>query len=350
MSGRSRRLLAAGATFAIIGVAFLRAGIEKPEPSGATMTRAALVFLQTLTPEQKKQASFKYNDPERLDWHYVPRPRNGLPFREMSEVSRKAAHTLIANSLSRAGYDQTLQVIGLEEVLFLLDAEKDPADVVKERKVRREFRNPGKYYISIFDTPTLNGKWGWRLEGHHVSLNFVINNGVVVASTPEFFGANPATLDAGPGRRLRPLGAEEDLARQVLKLCTPEQQKMMVIEKTAPKDVRGANKPQAEATPAVGLAYAQMSADQQKLLGALITEYLRNMPADVSAARRKAIEEAGMDKILMAWWGEPDLNQRHYYRVQGPTFIIEYNNTQDNANHVHSMWRDVRGDFDIPVK
>lgn len=343
MSGRSKRMLVAGATFAIIGVAFLRAGVEKPEPSGTTMTRAAQAFLETLTPEQKKVASFGFNDPERINWHFIPRPRKGLPLRDMTEVARKAAHRLIASSLSQAGYEQTLDVMSLEEVLYLID-------VSKERKIRRDFRNPGKYYFSIFDTPSLTGKWGWRLEGHHISLNFTIENGVVVSSTPEFFGANPGSLDAGPGRRLRVLGAEEDLARQVLKLCTPEQQKVLVIDTNAPDDLRGANKPQAEVTPAVGLAYAQMSADQQKLLGALITEYLRNMPEDVSAARRKGIEEAGMDKIQFAWWGQPDLNQRHYYRVQGPTFIIEYNNTQDKANHVHSMWRDLHGDFAVPVK
>ena len=342
MSGRSKRVLVGGLTLLFAGVALLRAGIEKPEPSGTAMTNAAQAFLETLNPEQRKQASFGYNDAERLNWHFIPRVRKGLPLRDLEGKSLKAAHALIASSLSETGYDQTLRIMSLEEVLYVLE----PGD----RKTRRELRNPGKYFLSFFDTPSLTGKWGWRLEGHHVSLNFTVENGEVTASTPEFFGANPGTIEAGPGRTIRVLGAEEDMGRQILKLCTPEQRKVMHISSKAPNDLRGANKPQAEIDAAVGLPYSQMSDDQKKLVGALLAEYLRNMPDDVAAGRRKALEAAGLDKIQFAWWGDTERNQRHYYRLQGPTFIIEYNNTQNEANHVHSMWRDLRGDFGIAVK
>lgn len=342
MSAKSKSLVVAGLTLFLAGVALVIAGIDKPEPSGTAMTKAAQAFLETLTPEQRKQASFGYNDAERLNWHFIPRPRKGLPLREVQGSALKAAHSLIASSLSQAGYDQTLRIMSLEEVLYLLEP--------GEREARRDRRNPGKYYISFFDAPTLSGKWGWRLEGHHISLNFTVENGEVTASTPEFFGANPGTIEAGPGRSIRVLAAEEDLARQILKLCTPDQSKVVVIDRKAPGDVRGPNQPQAEVGQAVGLAYSQMSADQQKLVGALLTEYLRNMPNDVAAGRRKALEDAGLDKIHFGWWGDFERNQQHYYRLQGPTFVIEYNNTQNEANHVHSMWRDLRGDFGLPAK
>ena len=174
-------------------------------------------------------------------------------------------------------------------------------------------------------------------------------------NAPEFFGANPAFIDAGPERSIRVLGTEEDLARQILKLCTPEQAKIAHIDTKAPDDLRVGTNPQApnpqpETTPAVGLPASKMSDDQKKLLAELLGEYLRNMPSDVSARRRAALMQAGIDNIYFAWWGDTERNQRHYYRVQGPTLLIEYNNTQNIANHVHSYWRDMAGDFGIKLK
>jgi hypothetical protein len=237
--------------------------------------------------------------------------------------------------------------MSLEEVLYLLE----PGD----RAERRERRNPGKYYLSIFGTPSEKGAWGWRLEGHHISLNYTLDNGEVISSTPEFFGANPAFIDAGPERSIRVLGTEEDLARQILKLCTPEQAKIALIDTKAPDDLRVGPNPQApnpqpETTPPVGLPASKMSDDQKKLLAELLGEYLRNMPSDVSSRRRAALMQAGIDNIYFAWWGDTERNQRHYYRVQGPTLLIEYNNTQNTANHVHSYWRDMAGDFGIKLK
>jgi hypothetical protein len=146
------------------------------------------------------------------------------------------------------------------------------------------------------------------------------------------------------------LGTEEDLARQILKLCSPEQQKVAWVDRKAPDDLRGANKEQAEAAAPVGLPAAKMSSDQKTLLAQLLDEYLKNMPPEVAKERRDAIEKEGIDAIQFAWWGEPERNQPHYYRVQGPTFIVEYNNTQNSANHVHSMWRSLTGDFNRPLR
>lgn len=326
--------------------AILFAQGEPQADSGRAMFQAAQKFRESLSKEQLAKASFAFDDPERLNWHFIPRPRKGLPLRELEGQALVAAQGLIASGLSKSGYDQALSIMSLEEVLYLLE----PGD----RAERRERRNPGKYYLSIFGTPSEKGKWGWRVEGHHVSLNYTLDKGEVIGSTPEFFGANPALIDAGPERSIRVLGTEEDLARQILKLCNAEQMKICHVDPKAPDDLRvgpNAQAPsaQAEHTPAVGLAASKMNADQKKLLGELLNEYLKNMPADVSAARRAALMKAGVDNVFFAWWGDVERNQRHYYRVQGPTFLIEYNNTQNNANHVHSYWRDLAGDFGIPA-
>ena len=319
------------------------------EPSGKAMLQAAQKFREKLTKEQLAKASFGFEDAERLNWHYIPRERKGLPLRELEGDALKLAHGLISSGLSKSGYDQTVSIMSLEEVLYLLETEP------KARGERRERRDPGKYYLSIFGTPSDTGKWGWRLEGHHISLNYTLDKGDVVGTTPEFFGTNPALIEAGPGRSIRVLGPEEDMARQILKLCTPEQAKIVHIDTKAPDDLRiGANaqapSAQPETSAPVGLPVSQMNNDQKKLLADLLTEYLANMPADVSARRRAALMQAGFDNIHFAWWGETERNQRHYYRIQGPSFLIEYNNTQSSANHVHSYWRDFAGDFGIPLK
>ncbi len=334
-----QRIFLSGIVLAVMGVLFAAQAVKAP-PSGQAMIAAANAFRKGLTPEQWKQASFKFDDEERLNWHFIPRERKGLPLKQLEGEALILAKTFIHSGLSEAGYDQTLNVMSLEEVLYLLEG--------GERDYRRDRRDPGKYYLSVFGEPSDKGLWGWRLEGHHISLNFTLKNGAVVSSTPEFYGANPGTVDAGLGRQIRVLGPEEDIARQILKLCTPEQQKLAWISETAPDEVPGPNKPQAEVGPAIGLSYAKMSDDQKKLLEDLLREYLKNMPEDVQQERLAEIRQGEMDDIHFAWWGDGELHQRHHYRVQGPTFVIEYNNTQNNANHVHSMWRSLKGDFNVP--
>lgn len=323
-------------------VALLAAQNAQAPKTALAMSASAKGFLTAISPDQKAQATFKFDDPERLNWHFIPRERKGLPLKSLEGAALKAAHAFIRSGLSEAGYDQTLNVMSLEELLYLLEG--------GEREVRRERRDPGKYYLSVFGEPSDTGTWGWRLEGHHISLNFMIKDGKVVGSTPEFFGANPGTVDAGKGRQIRVLGPEEDIARQVLKLCSPEQQKLCWISKEAPPEVPGAAAPQAAVAAPVGLPYSQMSEDQKKLIQDLLSEYLKNLPADIEQERRAAINSAGVDKLYFAWYGLSELHEPHHYRVQAPTFVIEYNNTQNNANHVHSMWRNLGGDFGIPVK
>ncbi|MFN5433229.1 MAG: DUF3500 domain-containing protein [Planctomyces sp.] len=308
---------------------------------GVAMATAAARLAELLPAEQRDKLHYGFADPERLNWHFIPKDRNGIVLWDLFGEPRKAAEELVKSGLSAAGYAKTLQVRSLEEVLYLFEG--------GEEAYRRDRRHTHKYHLTIFGTPAATGTWGWRFEGHHMSLNFVIRDGVVVSSTPEMMGANPALIDAGPGRSLRVLAAREDIARAILKACSDEQKKQMWISDKAPDDIRGAAAPQAVVDQPVGLRYADMSPDQQKMFRELLGEYLSVMPAQVVRDRMKAIEKAGMADIRMGWWGDAEVNKRHHYVIQGATFIIEYNNTQNDANHVHSIFRSLEGDFAIPT-
>lgn len=312
------------------------------ETPGLDMEVAANRLLESLDYSQKQKIQYAYDSEERLNWHFIPRDRNGVGLWDLTGATRKAADELVKAGLSAAGYEKTLQVRSLEEVLYLFEE--------GEEAYRRDRRNPHRYYITIFGSPASKGIWGWRFEGHHLSLNFSIRDGKIVSSTPEFFGANPGLIDAGPGRSLRVLGRREDLARDILKACDDQQKSKMWISKEAPDDIRGGGVAQPIFSEAVGLRYADMSVEQQSLLKELIGEYLSAMPATVVRDRMNAITTDGMDDIRIAWWGEPERNQRHHYVVQGKSFIIEYNNTQNQANHVHAMWRNLAGDFNVPSR
>ncbi len=333
--------LAALAVVCLTGALILNANYQEEPPVGHLMSIRCRDFLATLNDAQRAQATFAFDDAERLNWHFIPRERKGIPLRDLEGEARQAAQLLIQSGLSNDGYTQALNVMSLEEVLYLLEE--------GDRETRRERRNPGKYYLSVFGTPGDRGTWGWRLEGHHLSLNFVIRDGNVVSSTPEFFGANPGTIDAGVGRTLRVLGPEEDLARQLFKACDDDQKKLAWIDPVAPNEIRNPGEVQASRDAPVGLPASKMSADQRKLLAQLLAEYLKNLKPEIAEQRRAQINAGGMDQIHFAWWGEADQHKPHYYRVQGPTFLIEYNNVQNNANHVHSVWRNLL-DGDLAVK
>lgn len=313
---------------------------ETPSAPGE-MVEAASRFLAVLDGAQRLKTQYEFDSPERINWHFIPRDRNGIGLWDLTGAAREAADRLVASGLSAAGYEKTLQVRSLEEVLYLFEG--------GEEVERRQRRHPHKYFLTIFGNPGTQGQWGWRFEGHHLSLNYTLENGVIVGSTPEFFGANPGVIDGGPGRSLRVLGRRESLAREILHACSADQRGQMLISETAPGDVRGAGESDAVVSEAEGLPFAEMSQEQQGLLKELIGEYLAAMPATVVKDRLDAISQAGMEQIRIAWWGGAELNQPHHYVVQGPSFIIEYNNTQNEANHVHSMWRNLQGDFGRPA-
>ena len=304
--------------------------------SASIMTEAANRFLASLTPEQRAKATFSMDDAERMHWFYVPIERKGLPLREMSPYQQHLASALLASGLSQIGYIKAVTIMSLEDVLKMM--EKDSG----------ERRNPEKYYFSIFGTPSDTEPWGYRVEGHHLSQNYTVMNGHVVDG-PSFFGSNPAEVRIGPRAGLRVLAAEEDLGREVITSLDPAQRKLAIVEGEVPKDILTTNSRKAALSgQPSGILASKMSAAQFDKLQALVTEYANNVPGTVAQAREEQIRKAGKN-IWFAWSGGVNKGDPHYYRVQTALFLIEFDDTQDNANHIHSVWRDFDGDWGLDL-
>jgi hypothetical protein len=306
--------------------------------TGSQMATAAERFLEALDKDQAARATYPFDSPERLNWHFIPRERKGLPVKEMTSAQRALAFGLIESGVAGGGYLKATTIMSLEQVLKDLEQGKGPV------------RDPELYFVTIFGTPSDRGRWGWRVEGHHLSLNFTLQDGEIVAATPAFFGANPAEVRTGTRSGLRTLGDIEDRALRLLQALDGEQKKSALLSETAPKDIRAANTPQPPTETAQGVAYAELNGDQRALLHGLVEAYAASMPPEVGHAWVSEIKQAGPETIRFGWFGPADRMQPHGYRVQGPTFLIEFNNTQNGANHIHSVWRNMLGDFGIPVK
>jgi hypothetical protein len=268
-------------------------------------------------------------------------PRNGLTIGAMSEPQRKAAHDLLKSGLSQKGYLTATSIMQLEDVLRVIE-DAGGGDAAQGRRMERI---PVKYFISVFGTPSPRGSWGWRVEGHHVSLNFTIVNGTMVAATPQFFGSNPAEVREGPKKGLRVLAEEEDAARALLMALNPAQRAKAVINTTAPNDIVTHNVLKVDPLTPTGVPAAELQPGQRELLMRVIDAYASAMAPDIAADRLQNIRKAGIEKVGFAWAGEAERGKKHYYRVQGPTFLIEFDNTQNDGNHIHSVWRDFNGDF-----
>jgi hypothetical protein len=314
-----------------LGTILLTAAYNRTN-TASTMTEAANRFLASLTPEQKAKATFKFEDAERVNWFFVPIERKGLPLREMSPYQKHLASALLSAGLSQSGYMKAVTIMSLEDVLK--NMEKDDG----------ERRNPEKYYFSIFGAPGEDNTWGYRVEGHHVSQNFTVVRGKVV-DAPSFFGDNPAEVREGPRAGLRVLAAEEDLARDLVKSLDAEQLKIALFDKTAPKDIITMNSRKAaiQGQPS-GILASKLNAAQTSKLNALLAEYTHNVPDQVAAAREELIKKAGKN-IWFGWAGGLNKGDPHYYRIQTASLLIEYDNTQNNANHIHSVWRELTGDW-----
>ncbi|HVP47263.1 MAG TPA: DUF3500 domain-containing protein [Bryobacteraceae bacterium] len=304
--------------------------------SSTMMTQAAQHFLASLTPEQRVKTAFGFEQDERMNWHYIPKERKGLPLLEMSPPQRALAHALLSAGLSQQGYIKAVTIMSLEDVLRVM--ENDDGNR----------RNPEKYYFSVFGEPSDTGTWGFRVEGHHLSQNFTVVNGRV-ADTPSFFGANPAEVREGPRKGLRTLAMEEDLGRDLLESLNPEQKKVAIVSTEAYKDIltEASRKAALNGQPS-GLSAAKMSKKQFDLLKTLIAGYSQNVPEQLAQARLEQLKKAGTN-VFFAWAGVEQRGSPHYYRIQAPTFLIEYDNTQNNANHIHSVWRDFNGDFGLDL-
>ena len=306
------------------------------------MAAAAAGWLASLGPEQRAKACHPFPaDAERTTWYYTPTERGGLPLAEMGPVSQRLAHRLVASGLSEGGYNTAATVMGLENVL---DAKEGWRRGYDGRTVPHRGRDPQLYFVSVFGEPGA-GAWGWRVGGHHVALNYTIGAGGQVSASPLFLGANPGlTRLVGPGV-LRPLAAEEDLARELLDALAPEQLKTAMLSGEAPGDILQRNRPVARVGPPEGLAAAGMLPQQRALLAGLLDQYLGRLPGPLAELERERAAGELLEAVHFGWAGGAERGQPHYYRLQGPRLLIEYDNVQDGANHVHSVWRDPEGDF-----
>ncbi len=314
------------------------------KPTGAKLTDAANALLTTLPADLREKATFSFDDPHRTAWFFTPQQdrnrqstRKGLRIDSLNADQKAAVMNLVKAGLSARGYEQATTIMSLEGILLELEGPKGAM-----------VRNPNWYFVSIFGEPSNTGAWGWRFEGHHMSINMTLNKGEIVSATPLLFGANPAEVKDGPKKGLRTLPEIEDQARKLIKSLTAEQvakakqkeQLPEIKEKQANADV-GAPK---------GITYAQLDADQKKTLWALIEAYANRLPTDAATEELNRVKAAGLDKIHFAYAGDAKPGKPYTYRVQGETFVVEFLNTQADgaknpANHIHSAWRRLPMDF-----
>ena len=300
--------------------------------TNAVMVTAAQEFLASLDEGQRTKATFALTDAERLNWHFIPRERKGISFKAMTPAQRQKARELLRHGLSTDGLGKTNNIIELENVL-------------RELGGNPSVRDPELYFFSVFGTPSQQQPWGWRFEGHHLSLNYTFANGDAVATAPAFMGANPAEVRSGSKRGLRALAAEEDLARAFMSSLTAAQRTAVTIAAQAPADIITMNNAEVRPLSPAGIPIAQLDGPQRERLMRVVDEYLNRMHGAIAQQRRARLQRSDLDQITFAWAGSIERGQPHYYRIQGPTFLIEYDNTQNDANHIHSVWRDFQGDF-----
>jgi len=313
-------------------VLLLFASAARAHSPAQEMAQAATNFLGALTPEQRAKAVYDFKDDERFDWHFIPKPRKGIPFKDLNAAQTGLAQALLKSALSQQGYQKASTIISLEKVLFAVEKQSGPT------------RDSDLYFLTIFGKPGAE-PWGWRLEGHHLSLNFAVQGDQVLADTPSFFGANPARVQDGPRKGLRALAPEEDLARELVKSLDAEQRKTAILTTAAPRDIVTGNSRKAKLLEPVGISAGVLTPEQKQMLMKLVKEYVSRYRSELAESDLKKMVQAGEDKLQFAWAGEIEPGAGHYYRVQGPTFLLEYDNTQNNANHVHTVWRDLQNDF-----
>ncbi|MCU0710495.1 MAG: DUF3500 domain-containing protein [Pirellula sp.] len=327
---------------------------NKPMPPSV----AAKQFLATLDESQAKKANLSLEDEKRMEWHFIPmETRKGVPLRDMNEKQIKAALELLRSVTSPVGFKRATDIMSFEGILLELEG---PASVG-----RRDFK---KYYFAIYGEPTDSGAWGLSIEGHHMSLNFTFSQGAIVDSTPQLFASNPAelpkefsppsitrmgeTIQFPEGYRL--IASEEDAGFALLNSLNDAQQSKAVFNETCPEDILWAGEPQPKPIPYVGISAKELDAHQKSLLRKTIETFLACQSQEVVQERLNAIAANDDETIHFAWAGSKTKQGACYFRVQGPTFIAEFCNFQADAagkkaNHVHCVWRDLTGDFNLPM-
>lgn len=315
----------------LIGVVFTTEIHGQP----SELVSLAKAFLDGLTPEQKNATLFPYENPERLNWNFVPMERKGISLGDLAESQRAAGMRLLLASLSQQGYNKATGILDLEAILR--EVEGRPAD--------DRYRDPKKYFFSFFGVPEEEKIWGWRLEGHHISLNFSSANGGLVASTPTFMGANPAVVPRGNEKGRQTLKLETDLGFELVNSLSQQQLKVARFSEVALPEIVSGNSRQAILLEPKGIPYSELNESQKRLFDRLLDVYVGNYQLGFSETLMKKIMKAGMENLSFAWSGSLKPGSGHYYRIQGPVLLIEYDNTQTNANHVHTTVRDLTNDF-----
>jgi hypothetical protein len=301
------------------------------EDVATEMRDRATQFLIALNAAQRDQATFDFDDEERFNWHFTPVDREGVQYLQLAPGQKRLADRLLASALSRDGLDKALGIMYLDQILF-------------ERE-QRDIRNPERYYVSIFGEPSERGTWGWRVEGHHLSLNFTLTDGRLVSTSPAFMGSNPAIVRDGPHAGMEILAEEQQLGRELLAMLSGEQRERAVWSETAPRDIVTGNSRRATIETPIGLPVSEMDREQTDAVMNLIRVYLGRMRSELANEELLKLMQEDVGEIRFAWAGSDEPGAPHYYRIHGPTFLIEYDNVQTDANHIHSVWRDLTNDF-----
>ena len=301
--------------------------------STAAKMRAQVEKLLAALPEKSRaQAMRPFEDRDRTEWHYTPRSRNGISFKELDSMGKGEVHALLRTALSAPGYRKAVNIIELEIVL-------------REIETFGWMRDPERYHLTVYGTPDAAKRWGWRFEGHHLSLNFTLAGDKRVVDTPSFFGANPATVPAGMKKGLRVLGAEHDAGWALLDSLGEAQRREAVIDERTYGDIVTGVKDKVEPLGAAGIPAAKLDEKQRALLWKLVEAYAGSFQPGLAQARLARAKQGGIEAIRFGWAGSTARGKPHYYRVQGPHFLIEYDASQNDSNHIHTVWRDFSGDF-----
>jgi hypothetical protein len=325
--------LAAGAAGALLAPS-ADAAREADRASAAV---AANAFLKSLPQDLRAAASFAADSPERLAWHFIPKERVGVSLLKLDDAQSEQLGPLLATALSPEGLLAARGVMKHENILRRVETEAGVANASR--------RDPGLYYTAVFGKPSDTAPWGWRFEGHHLSVNVTQIPGEAPVVAPLFMGANPARVLSGPNAGFRLLAAEEDMGREMIKRLSASRREAATIRDTAFSEIVTGNDPKVQKLELAGLAASDMSADERAALRRLIELYVGRMNAASAREALARLDRAGFDKVRFAWAGGIEPGQPHYYRIHGPTVLIEYDDTQNEANHIHTVYRDLDRDF-----
>ena len=298
----------------------------------------AMAFVNSLNDGQKAKVVFPFDEINRYEWHYLPASmafRQGIGVIEMNNIQKQKLNALMKAYLSEEGYARTKNIMDFENLL-------------KELEPQNSSRTAENYFIAIYGNPGKDSIWGWKFSGHHLALNFTIVNGLL-AVAPFFFGVYPAEVKEGPKKGMRIIKDEEDFGFELVNSLTQEQKEKALLQSKAYSDIITKNAEKVDPLDPRGIFAKYLTHEQKTVLNKLIVSYLLSMPSTIAKIRMKNITTEDMNSISFGWAGGTEPGKPHYYRVQGKSFLIEFDNTQNNANHIHSVWRDFKGDFGLDL-